>query len=119
MQVIEAISSFDNLPTGNTEGMVYLFDKSGGRGIVCPEFPKPPPSVLYTGFAGGINKDNVVQNIEQISALRADGEFWLCMESSLRKTAKGGFDIFDLEICEEIAQKVAPYITPKVDNVRS
>ena len=78
-----------------------LLDESGGKGI---ENPFCMPSYLHNvhvGFAGGINPDNVVAKIQEITSLPSVNRFWIDMESCVRTD-----DRFDLDKVEDVCKKV-------------
>ena len=78
-----------------------LLDESGGKGI---ENPFRLPSYLHNvhvGFAGGINPDNVVAKIREITSLPSINRFWIDMESGVRTD-----DRFDLDKVEKVCQLV-------------
>lgn len=76
----------------------WLFDKSGGEGIVPLSWPPHPGSDHLVGYAGGISPTNVKLVIETI---RADGPYWLDMESGVRT---GNW--LDLGKCEAVCEMV-------------
>ena len=78
-----------------------LLDESGGKGI---ETPFCMPSYLHNvhvGFAGGINPDNVVAKIREITSLPHVNRFWIDMESGVRTN-----DRFDLDKVEQVCELV-------------
>ena len=83
-------------------GVSPLFDCSGGRGILADEWPplaldeygKP----LLCGYAGGLNPDNIEQELIKIEAVVGDAEIWIDMESGIRNSK----DELDLEKCEMV-----------------
>ncbi len=85
-------------------GMVSLFDSSGGRGIKTKEWLKPfehAGMVHTTGYAGGLGPDNLEVELPRIAEASNEANFWIDMESSLR-TKSNIEDRFDLEKCEKI-----------------
>ncbi len=78
-----------------------LLDESGGKGI---EAPFRMPSYLHNvhvGFAGGINPDNVVAKVQEITSLPHVNRFWIDMESGVRTN-----DRFDLDKVEQVCELV-------------
>lgn len=78
-----------------------LLDESGGKGI---ENPFRMPSYLHNvhvGFAGGINPDNVVAKIQEITSLPYVNRYWIDMESGVRTN-----DRFDLDKVEQVCELV-------------
>lgn len=75
----------------------WLFDQSGGRGTRPSAWPEPHPTQI-SGYAGGINPDNVVDVLRQIKAT----DFWIDMESGVRDID----DRFSLEACRAVCEAV-------------
>ena len=78
-----------------------LLDESGGKGI---DTPINMPSYLqnvHVGFAGGINPDNVVAKVSEITSLPYVNRFWIDMESGVRTD-----DRFDLDKVEQVCELV-------------
>lgn len=75
----------------------WLFDRSGGRGVLPSAWPPHPGRLV--GYAGGIGSGNVSDVISQIDA---SGGYWLDMETSLRDAD----DWFDLDRCAAVLQTV-------------
>jgi hypothetical protein len=61
---------------------VPLYDLSGGKGILPSQWPQQVACV-YTGYAGGLGPDNVVDQIEKIRSV-ANGDIWIDMETRVR-----------------------------------
>ena len=74
----------------------WLFDCSGGKGVLPDSWPQPPqsPSVRF-GFAGGLGPDNLA---EALRAMPQRNEAWIDMETKLRNAE----DRFDLDICRNV-----------------
>lgn len=98
-------TNLDNPKSKNTfnlfkdSDVVFLSDKSGGRGEVTDfDFFELP----FQGFAGGLNPDNIIERKEEIDIL-CDGDYWLDMESGVRTN-----DWFDTNkvrrICELVGE---------------
>lgn len=75
----------------------WLYDRSGGHGIVPEKFP-PGPNYMV-GYAGGINPDNVLDILDKIEA---NYPFWIDMETGVRDEN----DKFDLNNVEKICKLV-------------
>lgn len=88
MQVRDTFPTFD--------GIEYLFDKSGGRGIEIDSFPEYPGN--WCGYAGGFGPDNVA---EMISKINASGIYWIDMETKIRTDNK-----FDISKCRKVCEIV-------------
>jgi len=58
------------------------------------EYGKP----LLCGYAGGLNPDNIEQELIKIEAVVGDAEIWIDMESGIRNKK----DELDLEKCERV-----------------
>ncbi len=97
----ESKSLFEQCRLTNGEYISLLLDKSGGMGIDTRiEFP-PYASRVHLGFAGGINPDNVIDKLHQITSSPCIGDFWIDMESGVRTD-----DRFDLDKVENVCKKV-------------
>lgn len=75
----------------------YLYDTSGGRGLVPITVPKHDDDRLV-GYAGGINPGNVADWLMKIDAFR----FWIDMETGVRNSN----DYLDLDACEEVCVSI-------------
>lgn len=96
-------TNLDNLKSKNTfelfkdSDVVFLSDKSGGRGEVTDfDFFEQP----FQGFAGGLTPDNILERKEEIDILY-DGDYWLDMESGVRTN-----DWFDTNKVRHICELV-------------
>jgi len=77
----------------------WLFDASGGRGVLPASWPRPPADEdVRFGYAGGLGPDNVVQALQAIDC--EDG-FWIDMESRVRNAS----DLFDLDMCRLVCER--------------
>jgi hypothetical protein len=85
-----------------TAAVAWLFDTSGGRGLMPASWPKPHPTQI-SGYAGGIGPDNVLDVLSRIEAT----DFWIDMESKVRDAN----DRFDLDAVERVCELV--YATPQ------
>lgn len=79
-------------------GLLYLFDKSGGRGEAPATFPPHENPNQVRGFAGGIGPDNVLDTLEKINAC---GAYWIDMEGQVRTD-----DWLDLDKCESVLTQI-------------
>ncbi len=61
---------------------VPLFDRSGGAGVLPESWPVQTPG-LYSGYAGGLGPENVLDQIEKIAAV-ATGDIWIDCETRVR-----------------------------------
>lgn len=77
----------------------FLYDASGGYGRTI-EIIQPVDEEYYTGYAGGINPDNVVNIVKKIDAVN-DKSYYIDMESGIRTN-----DIFDIKKCIKIVQSL-------------
>ncbi len=80
---------------------VPLFDKSHGVGISPDHWPDP--IIHWNGYAGGINPDNIVKNIESIQSKPHDSLFWIDMETGVRTNNE--FDLGKVERCLELSAR--------------
>ena len=91
------------LEEGSPEGMSYLIDFSGGRGLDTPVEVVNVPGV-HIGYAGGIGPGNVGQKLRSLLVYPSDGEFWIDMETRVRTDEKFDLDKVEgvLKICDHI-----------------
>lgn len=89
-----------------------LFDASGGRGVKASRWPKPyikeTGDLVFCGYAGGLGPDNVEEELKNITEV-CPGDYWIDMESSLRSRINGN-DVFDLDKCVSVLEKVKPWM---------
>jgi hypothetical protein len=87
-----------------TNKNVYpLFDTSGGRGQLAKEWPKPVD--MLCGYAGGLNPDNLEDELRKIEAVVGDSTIWIDMESGVRTDNE-----FDLDKCERVLEIAEKYV---------
>ena len=82
----------------------FLHDSSGGRGTVIERI-LPTIGNQYTGYAGGLNPDNIESICDMISGDEDDFEVWIDLESGVRTE-----DQFDVDKMCRILQSVVKYI---------
>jgi hypothetical protein len=80
-----------------------LFDESAGRGISPDTWDAPLPG-HFCGYAGGLNPDNVAQNLEIIAKVAAGHETWIDMETGVRTD-----DVFDLAKVRRVLEIASPH----------
>lgn len=78
-----------------------LHDSSGGRGVEISKIEEPH-EFRYTGYAGGIGIDNVLDIAKIITNIDSPKSAWIDMESSIRKHKGEYTDVLNLDICEAI-----------------
>lgn len=92
------------LPTN----MSLLVDESKGTGVLSSSWPKATDYAFPIGYAGGIGPDNIDRVISEVQEAAGGESFWIDMESSLRsrETNGDGTDVFDLEKCRIVINKI-------------
>jgi hypothetical protein len=95
------IKSFPSLP----ENVHFLYDSSGGRGTEIKSFSKP--LINYTGYAGGLNPENVFTICETLTNMEWEDNVWIDMESGVRTN-----DVFDLSKAESVLKTCSTFINP-------
>jgi phosphoribosylanthranilate isomerase len=95
----EAVDFLDNLRRNSNLNILY--DRSGGRGTEIQEIESPFKS--YTGYAGGINCDNVKDICEMITSHKSESTVWIDLESGVRTDDK--FDLNKVETILEICDQ--------------
>jgi hypothetical protein len=74
------------------DGMVPIFDKSGGSGVVPKQWPKALPG-HYCGYAGGLGPDILTTQLRLIEEAAGPERVWIDMESSVRSDNDQKFDL--------------------------
>lgn len=82
-----------------TSGCSWLLDGSGGRGISPTSWPRGPAG-MRSGFAGGLNPDNVAGAVQAIGAQTA--RYWIDMETGVRDAD----DWFSVAKCRQVCEAV-------------
>ncbi|HEY0901886.1 MAG TPA: hypothetical protein VGD95_07170, partial [Micavibrio sp.] len=80
-----------------------LYDASAGQGISPETWDAPLPG-HFTGYAGGLNPDNVAGQIQAIAHVVGDTPTWIDMETGIRTN-----DAFDLAKVRRVLTCAAPY----------
>ncbi|QQG37408.1 MAG: hypothetical protein HYS17_07415 [Micavibrio aeruginosavorus] len=80
-----------------------LFDASAGRGISPGHWDAPLPG-HFCGYAGGLNPENLQENLNLISSIANGYTTWIDMESGVRTD-----DRFDIGKVRRILSIAAPY----------
>lgn len=106
IHVTAIVQSRDPVAFPANEDVAWLYDCSGGRGVLPASWPfealPPAPGVppRLVGFAGGLGPDNVAEAVKTIGADTLN--YWIDMESRVRN----GNDEFDLELCRQVCEAV-------------
>jgi hypothetical protein len=78
---------------------VPLYDKSGGAGVVPEQWPQQMAG-MYSGYAGGLGPDNVLEQLTLIENVAMQhGTIWIDMERRVRTED-------DSELDEQAVEKV-------------
>lgn len=85
----------------HANNFAFLYDASGGFGKVIDKF-QPASDVYYTGYAGGLNPENVVDIVKEIDKIN-DPQilYYIDMESGVRTQ-----DWFDMEKAKKVADAI-------------
>jgi len=75
-----ALDSF--IQEEHAKNIHFLYDSSGGNGKVISEIKEPFNT--YTGYAGGLNPENVEDVCKMIYANKNESEVWIDLESGAR-----------------------------------
>lgn len=73
----------------NNLNVVPLYDISGGEGKLPEGWPEPLQ--IFTGYAGGLNAENIIKNLTILEDLAQEKEIWIDLESGVRTDNK--FDL--------------------------
>lgn len=79
-----------------------LFDASGGRGVLCQDWPPSIPGVAC-GYAGGLGPDTIKIEFPKIVSAATGAPFWIDMEGKLRDDQ----DRFDLARVDLLLARLA------------
>lgn len=69
----------------------FLYDGSGGRGVLPNEWSGVVPN-HFTGYAGGLNPDNLEEALINIEKSVGDNEIWIDTETGVRTDDKLDLD---------------------------
>ena len=83
----------------------FLYDASGGNGLYDDSIFRADPFSDYTGYAGGINSDNVDDVCKMITENTNNSNCWIDLESGIRTNNQ-----FDLVKVESILNKTSNFI---------
>lgn len=100
LNVDAILQSRRNFPADTS--VSWLFDKSGGRGIVPSDWPAPVSNSL-AGYAGGLRPENVTDAVRAIGSMSSN--YWIDMETGVRDE----HDRFDIERCRKVCEVVYGY----------
>ena len=78
------------------EDVAWLFDRSGGRGVLPDVWPMPR-TAARVGYAGGLGPDTIAAALQHFRE-----PYWIDMESKVRN----GDDAFDLGLCRRVCEIV-------------
>ena len=100
--ILQHDRGWDAVPTMH-EGIEYLFDRSGGRGLaperLCEHWPDAPAETRRYGYAGGIRITNAHHAFAFAMRQRNGSSTWLDMETHVRSD-----DYLDLSKVEKICK---------------
>jgi len=99
------LDSFIERITEMPENIHFLNDSSGGRGSEIKAFNKPLKN--YTGYAGGINPDNVFSICDTLTNMEWENDIWIDMETGVRTDDK-----FDMKKVNKVLAQCEKFITP-------
>jgi hypothetical protein len=74
-------------PLINKKGVHFLYDGSGGRGVLPGEWQGVTPN-HFTGYAGGLNPDNLEESLININKAAGDNSIWIDTETGVRTDGK-------------------------------
>lgn len=75
----------------NNPNVHFLYDGSGGRGVLPSEWKGVVPN-QFTGYAGGLNPDNLEEALFKIDMVVGFNEIWIDTESGVRTDDKLDLD---------------------------
>jgi hypothetical protein len=81
-----------------------LFDMSHGTGYLPDAWPEY--NLSKCGYAGGLNPNNIIEQINKIAKISVDKKIWVDMESGVRTNNR-----FDIDKAEKILELVEEYVS--------
>ncbi|MBQ2621669.1 MAG: hypothetical protein IJF84_10065 [Thermoguttaceae bacterium] len=99
----------ENVTTGWTlrdagVDVVFLHDASAGHGVATQDWLEPIGD--FCGYAGGLNPENLEENLELIEIVAGDTPIWADMESGVRDEN----DLFVLDRVQKVLEIAKPWI---------
>lgn len=88
----------------NWNDISFLFDRSGGRGQLPNEWPAPWG---VCGYAGGLNPDNIIEQLGKIDLVRGKRSCCIDAESGVRSSDDQSFDLVKVQM---FLERVEPYV---------
>jgi len=80
----------------------WLFDRSGGKGLLAERWPVPKPSAPFVGYSGGLGPESVDDALAAIMRQHPETvQFWIDMEGAIRTD-----DLFDVRKCLRVCEVV-------------
>lgn len=95
----------------------FLFDCSGGKGVLPNNWPDAvswfdePIKLNNCGYAGGLNPDNLVSQIESMEKAASGMPVWIDVESGVRTN-----EVLDFEKVLFFLQAAEPYVIDGIEN---
>lgn len=83
--------------------IAFLFDCSGGKGIIPEQWIRPIDS-FYCGYAGGLGPISLHEQLPKILEIADDKEIWIDMETKVRSDDNLLFDLNKVRVCLEICK---------------
>jgi hypothetical protein len=91
---------FDHFPD-NTD-VDWLFDRSGGKGLLPQQWPVPGPAATFVGYSGGLGPETVADALNVITRQHPEPiPFWIDMEGAICTD-----DVFDVGKCRRVCEIV-------------
>lgn len=98
--IIEDIinSTYNQIVSNNIQ---FLYDSSGGRGVIQEGSFTPPIDNFYTGYSGGFNPNNTNRVVAQLTyGIKEERRVWIDMETGIRDEN----DNFSISKCEKVLE---------------
>ena len=87
----------------------WLFDRSGGKGLLAPRWPVPGPKAQFVGYSGGLGPDTVATALAAITLQHPEHiPYWIDMEGAVRTN-----DVFDVGKCRCVCDIVYATSSPQ------
>lgn len=98
-------------PTDRIDDVDFLYDCSGGRGVLTPQWPTPMGMwqerklLPNCGYAGGLSPDNLAAQLPLMEKAAEGQPVWIDVESGVRTS-----DVFDLDKVRRFLSIAQPYV---------
>lgn len=117
--ILQVKNLYPSVLTPILDRVDFLFDCSGGRGILPDHWPTPVHAASHSdrkllpncGYAGGLDPDNLPGQLPLMLKASEGQPVWIDVESGVRTS-----DVLDLDKVERFLETAQPYVIHGNDN---